>query len=139
MTKHILEVQSSEDGYIDIFEDLATISSKPSCGIVDNFRAEIVRIKMGDRTVELPANYEILQTEEGEIDFVPAKELLDIPLFSAEGKFAINEISRYECTVGEEVDWVVPSIQKGHYFILDSGIVVNPYPSPKMKQPEVMV
>jgi len=136
--RKILDIPSEDAGYIDVFKGLSSIVQVPLIGIVDNFVDSVVYIELGTNIVELPGSFEVLQTEEGEIDFIASDKLLDIPLFTVNGKFAINELYNHKSSVGEYVEWVVPSIPRGHYFILGEGIVVNPYPrSRDSNSPEI--
>lgn len=124
-----LPLRKDEDDNIILYKDHFKQVHHQLCGLEEVIKDYVVTIKMKGRTIQLPSLYEIMQTEESEIDMVPLSNILPISLLSIDGTFAINLIEDYTTTLGtEKVHWIVPSIPRKHFLVLDGGLIINPNP-----------
>jgi len=120
-----------QDGSILIFNGLHETELDDVYHLIrDEFVDDVTCIKIGNDKILLPSKYEIVQTEEFELDFIPVTDLLPISLFTINGVGAINEIKSYESyQTGERIHWSVPSLPKGIFLVIDRGLVVNTNPN----------
>jgi len=118
------------EGRLILFRSVNNQTEYDYGGMEEEYLSETVTIEYdGGKRIHVPSNFEIIQTEDGDIAFIEVDKPLPIPYYTVDGITAINEIT--DCKVfksKEKEHWVIPSVPRRHYIVLENGMVVDPNP-----------